>query len=168
MLEETPRKMREEAEALLDHVDESQPELQKTLALVRDTAQSIEDTVAGVPEAAQALEAAGEAIGRAKKEIGTLWSTPDGRGESAPPESREPFSLQQVTDSAEAVTETVGELGELVRDLRDFPEPGPLSGGMGAIGTALDSIASEARGFVSHAALLAALLMGLLFVLMLL
>lgn len=148
----------ETAEESTEEVDRSQPVSGATLGEVRETAQSIERTAAGVPKAAEALTALAEAIGQAAKDIGALRSTPEDRGESAPPESKEPFNFQQMTDSAEAWTQTAAEWRGLVRDLRDFLGPYPLSGGMGA----------EIRCVITHAALWAILLMALPFVLMLL
>ncbi len=155
-------------QAILEHLDKSQPELQKTLGLVRDTAQSIENTVTGAPEAAKALQAAAEAIGQAKKETGTLWSTPGARGAPTSSENGEPFSWQGLTDSAEACTEMAAQVRGLVGDVRNLTGPSPLSAGKDAISAGSHGIAQEIRALVTHGGQWGDMLIGLLFVLMLL
>lgn len=168
VIDEFPRKARKAGEVLLDRVDKSHPKLHSTVVEVRQTAEVIERTLAGVPEAAGALKAAAEAIARAKKEIGTLWSTPDGRGESASSPSKEPFNFQEVTDSAKAVTQMVAELRGLMQEVRDMSETKPLSAGMDAFETRFDRIGKEMKGVLTHAGKWGVLLMALLFVLLLL
>ena len=168
VIDELPRKARKAGEVLLDRVDKSHPKLQSTVVELRQTAEVIERTLAGVPEAAGALKAAAEAIARAKKEIGTLWSTPDGRGESASSPSKEPFNFQEVTDSAKAVTQIVVELRGLMQEFRDMSETKPLSAGMDAFETGFGRIAKEMKGVVTHTCKWGVLLMALLFVLLLL
>ena len=53
-------------------------------------------------------------------------------------------------------------------DVREFLEPTPLSAGMDTIGARFDRMARQIKDVLTHAAVRAALLMGLLFVLMLL
>lgn len=168
VVDEMPRNVREEAKILFDQFDKSQPELQKALGLVRDTAQSVEGTVAGVPEAAWALEATADAIGRTTQEIVDLWATSDGPAGPASSDEQERFRLQEVTESAEAWTRTAEEFRGLMGDFRQLLQLKPPYDGIDAVGTGFERMGKEIRGITTHACTWAVALMGLLFVLMLL
>lgn len=169
------------AEELPKGVDRSQPDLGETVVDVRKAVQSIERTVEGVPKSAEALQASAEAfgqaardigqaakdIGQAKKEIGTLWSTPHRRSEGVSSQSKEPFTLQEVTDSADAVTQTVVEIRGLVRDLREVAETKPAFAWMEALDAVLNRIGKTMKGVVTYAGICGLVLMGLLFAFML-
>ncbi|UCG34215.1 MAG: hypothetical protein JSU68_06180 [Phycisphaerales bacterium] len=183
--EQMPERVREEAEILLDRLDESQPEMRATLSEAREAAEAIgeatrearetsaalEGTLREVTVAAEAVRATAEVVAHATQEIAAIeWK--EKRPEQTPPKPEgEPFSFQAVARSAEAATLTAGEVRELLRELRELLESEPLEAELTMVSQQVDDAVgrsgAELRAVVDHGAWRAAQLLALWFVLLL-
>lgn len=195
VLNDMPRKTREEAEVFLARADESQQELrttlgetQRTIEKFRDMTTEADRTVSNVREASVALENAANAITLTAKEVLKFIpaSKKDETGQiiGAPPKGTErydpvdrhaptedtSFSFQAITKSAEALGETVGSLQKLLADLRSILDSDVVSEKVSALdvqlGQSLEATSLRIEGIVDHVAARAAQLMALLFVLL--
>jgi len=187
--EEMPQRWREQAEVLLATVDNSQPQLQKTLGQAQRSADSIQgavreakDMLAGVGTASQELTRVVDASTLLMQEFRSLVtdSRTDQKGETGSglkqvdpsfqqspgqTEKGKSFTFQAVTETATELGETTDKLRQLLADVRGFVGR-DTTDEQADLGRALNAASAEFQGIIDHAAKRAVQLLGLFFILL--
>lgn len=123
-LEQLPEQLRKETSTLFDEIDDKQENLRTTLEALDGVIGSLEKTAASITETAQSWEAAVETTGRFVKDV----AGPKAAVEvTAKKEPARPFDINDYQATAEALTETAGELTKLTTELRTLVESGTLN-----------------------------------------
>jgi methyl-accepting chemotaxis protein len=135
--EQLPASLRAETELLVSSLDESQPQLQQTLAGAQETVDGVtvaigkaDELVKTVDATVQEIAVAAEALQSTAQSIQALVAEVKGPPDAEPkPEPEgEPVTIGQVTELADKVDGIVDELRLLVADLKEpMPEAGAVN-----------------------------------------
>lgn len=172
-----PQRLREEIGALLEQVDEQQPELQKTLAEARQTTESVRLTLAEARELTQEAERlagawtmTAEAAQDTVRAVAVLTGRdPNGGPTSQPADGAPSFDIRDYQAITRDLNSTTAEVRGLVSDLREMLAGGEVDQLLAKFDTRVDTGITrgtdEARATIDHLTIRLGQLCGVVFVL---